>query len=309
MKEVLKTNQIRKPVIDIHHLTITTLDYSCVYFKKRGEIMKKNNAYEQNQAEKKQAYAGRSKKLSEQADALYHYDLEMARNCAPYGQPVFVGHHSEQRQRNRMKQSDNRMRKMFKLKEKSEYYEQKANLVNRAISSDDEEAMDKLKAKLEKLELHQEKMKRINDAYRKHQDLDQITELSDEEKENIKSRMKRIIPRYMIPYDSTYLAAGSASIRRIKKRITSLEYEKTRPTQPDIRKSNYTIREVRAENRIYFIFDEKPDGEVRSLLKLRGFKWSPVKKAWMRMLNANGRVEVKRVIEKIDQYEASVNAA
>ena len=40
-------------------------------------------------------------------------------------------------------------------------------------------------------------------------------------------------------------------------------------------------------NRLQLIFDAKPDEDVRSKLKKRGFKWSMQNKAWQRMITAD----------------------
>ena len=49
------------------------------------------------------------------------------------------------------------------------------------------------------------------------------------------------------------------------------------------------LKEDKQGHRILFIFDNKPTTEARALLKRYGFKWSPSRHAWIRMLNQNGR--------------------
>jgi prefoldin subunit 5 len=50
---------------------------------------------------------------------------------------------------------------------KAKYYAEKANTTSYAISSDDDDAVEKLKNKLASLEKSQAEMKRINAAYKK----------------------------------------------------------------------------------------------------------------------------------------------
>lgn len=53
--------------------------------------------------------------------------------------------------------------------------------------------------------------------------------------------------------------------------------------------------------KIQLFFDGKPDEEVRSILKNRGFRWAPKEGAWQRPLNDNGRYAARRVLEKLEK--------
>ncbi len=75
----------------------------------------------------------------------------------PPGQPILVGHHSEQRHRRDLDKIDRNMHKSMEADEKAGYYAARAEAAasNTAISSDDLEAMEKLQAKLEGLQAEQ----------------------------------------------------------------------------------------------------------------------------------------------------------
>lgn len=259
--------------------------------------------YEQKQADRKKAFAEKAVKLKEEATALYKYDYEVMRNQFPYGQPILVGHHSEKRQRRALERSRSRLRKVNELKEKAAHYDEKSKLVNTAISSDDEHAIPKLKKKLAGLEHEHEKMKRVNLAYRQGKPIEQIDELSDEEKEGIKNEIDRGWKN--CPYPTGWLSNIRASIAAVKDRIERLEYRQSRPAQEPIYKSTYTVKENKLDNRIYFLFKGKPAEEVRAVLKFYGFKWSSQRQAWIRMLNANGLAAAKHAMSKLDALEAS----
>lgn len=94
------------------------------------------------------------------------------------------------------------------------------------------------------------------------------------------------------------IQAREASVRRIIRRISELRKEAGRPTV-EVEGDGYTLREDREENRIMFIFPGKPGEEVREMLKHHGFKWSPRRSAWVRMLNENGRRHAGYVREKL----------
>ena len=110
----------------------------------------------------------------------------------PFGQPILVGHHSERRHRRDLERSRNKMGQAIEAEKKADYYEGKAASAecNRAISSDDPEAITKLKEKIEKAETNQTRMKAINAAHRKyHKNRDSLdkAELSEAEKDAIRT--------------------------------------------------------------------------------------------------------------------------
>lgn len=96
------------------------------------------------------------------------------------------------------------------------------------------------------------------------------------------------------------LQNNNASIRRIRQRIAILEKAANENVTSEVEGNGYILREDAEENRVMFIFDGKPEPEVRSLLKSWGFRWSPARGAWVRMLNASGRYAAKQVREKLE---------
>ena len=98
------------------------------------------------------------------------------------------------------------------------------------------------------------------------------------------------------------LSNNNANIRRIRLRIQQLERAAQRVTREE-ECATYTYREDVEENRIMFIFDGKPEESVRTLLKTRGFRWSPTRGAWVRMFNNEGRWAAERVREALDKME------
>ena len=57
--------------------------------------------------------------------------------------------------------------------------------------------------------------------------------------------------------------------------------------------------------RIRLIFNDKPDEATRNVLKINGFKWSPIAGAWQRQLNNNGRYATRKVLEELSKKEVS----
>ena len=90
------------------------------------------------------------------------------------------------------------------------------------ISTDDPEAVQKLKAKLAGLEQNQERMKAVNAYYRKHKTLEGCPLLSQDEIEKLKAVMARNWRANPKPYESYALTNNSAVIRQTKKRIEEI---------------------------------------------------------------------------------------
>ena len=164
------------------------------------------------------------------------------------------------------------------------------------VMSDDPAALDKLRAKLKKLEDLQAKMKAVNAYIRKHKTLEGFPDLTPEE-------VKRYMAQGFDGFPSYALTNNNATIKRTRERIAALEAEAARAAAggtEDYEGKGYTLLENTDICRIQFIFDGKPDDDVRSLLKSHGFKWSPREGAWQRLLNDNARSAAARIAQAID---------
>ncbi len=122
----------------------------------------KNNFEErrQNRIAYAQEKTAKKQRASEQ---LYKHAKEMAA-FIPFGQPILVGHHSEGRDRRFRNRIHDTFGKSLKAQEQAEYYSDKAETIanNRAIFSDDPDAIQKLKDKLACIEAAQAYMKVAN---------------------------------------------------------------------------------------------------------------------------------------------------
>jgi len=212
--------------------------------------------------ERKQAKIEYARNMVEKCRSASVSASEQSHNMVkhiPMGQPILVGHHSEKAHRNLLDRSWNKLGQSVKLEEKAEYYENKANNMenNTMISSDDPEAVTKLKDKLVKLENQRTQIKEYNKKARKEG--------------------KDSMPRY-------HLANLGGNVATVKKRIAYLEKLKTvkdsEQTFGDI-----TLKVDKEDNRVRLIFPGKPSEEVRTKLKRNGFRWSPYNSAWQRQIS------------------------
>lgn len=167
------------------------------------------------------------------------------------------------------------------------------------ISSGEENALEKLTAKLNKLTEWQETMKRINAYWRKHKTFDGCPDVSAEKAAKWTEEMTRWgLTEKVFP--SWELSNNNAEIRRIKARIETLKKELDREPAENISGEGWELVENKEIMRLQFIFDGKPEPEVRELLKRNGFKWSPKNNAWQRLLNNNARWAAKDIIKKLE---------
>jgi flagellar motility protein MotE (MotC chaperone) len=206
--------------------------------------------------------------------------------------------HSERRDRNFRNRIHNTYGKSFALSDKASYYEGKAASVGSGgISSDDPEAIQKLKIELAGCEALQTKMKKTNACIKKN-DREGLKALGFSD-HGIDGLFKPDFCK-RIGFAAYQLSNNNANIRRIKVRIKDLE---TRAKLEDKEEEGkgYIYREDTAENRVMFIFEGKPDQAIRNILKKNAFKWSPSREAWVRQLNNAGIYAAQQIRKTLDQ--------
>ena len=164
------------------------------------------------------------------------------------------------------------------------------------ISSDDPQALEKLKAKLERLVKHQELMKAANAAIRMKDVAKGDAKLADlgYTPEEIKQLRE---PDFCgrIGYPAFELSNNNANIRRIQGRIDELEKRASVPTPDGWEFDGGKVVMNSAENRLQVIFDGKPNADIRDELKCEGFRWAPSHGAWQRQLTDNAIRATKRI--------------
>ena len=162
------------------------------------------------------------------------------------------------------------------------------------ISADDPQAVQKLEAKLEKLQASQDTMKAVNAYYRKHKTLDGCPNLSAESIEKMKAEMSSQWHIEDKPYPSWALSNNNAEIRRIKGRIADLT-KKQETAYAGWEFDGGMVEANKEDNRLQIYFEEKPDEKTREALKENGFRWSPKAGAWQRQLNDNAIYAADRI--------------
>lgn len=253
------------------------------------------NAYEQKISAKRERLLERAARLRKEAEAQYTR-AKTAASCIPFGQPILVGHHSEGRDRRFRERIHQTYGRSFALQDAASDAERRALSVGEGgISSDDPDAVVKLREKLVKLEAHQEHMRKANVCVRKN-DVAGLIALG-MGKEAADALLQ---PDFAgrLGYASYQLSNNNANIRRIKERIQALEANASRVDRED-ESGGIILREDVAANRVMLVFPGKPSADARTLLKRWGFKWSPTNAAWQRHLNSAGRYAAKEAREEL----------
>ena len=98
------------------------------------------------------------------------------------------------------------------------------------------------------------------------------------------------------------LQNNNANIHRVEERLKSLKAIKEKGTKETELELFKVVENVEAM-RLQIIFGEKPEADVRAVLKKNGFKWAPSQGAWQRMLNPAGKYALNRVKEELEAMQ------
>jgi hypothetical protein len=242
------------------------------------------NDYEAKQEAKRARLEALAAKATEQSAMTYTRAKAMG-EAIPLGQPILIGHHSEKRDRNYRAKIHNTFGKSFALADKAEYFMRRAEAVGTGgISSDDPDAIAKLKAEYQEMETNHKLMIKANALIRKN-DRDGLAKLGYAE-DDVKRLFGANVTR-TVGFPSYRLTNHNANMKRVLGRIKVLETLAKR-VESKIEAETYTYSEDKAENRVMFFFEGKPDESTRTTLKRHGFKWSPTRGAWVRQLSISG---------------------
>lgn len=236
---------------------------------------------QEERAERYRQYAENSDK---RAAAAFNASNEAVAGIVP-GQPILVGHHSERAHRRAVERSNDAMGRCVRESEKAAYYRQKAEAVesNDNIYIGDDDAIERLEAKVADLTHKQDVMKAVNKIIRNKKllrslKIDQLILLG------FSASKSEWAVDNNFQFAGYELTNNNAKINAAKKQL-----EKARKfADTDDRESkvgDITIEECFSENRVRIYFPAKPNEETRSQLKRHGFRWSPRNECWQSYIN------------------------
>lgn len=236
--------------------------------------------------ERRQRRIDRLRQRSEQADKASELARQAADGIArhiPLGQPILRGHHSEGRHRRDLKRIDANMRRCVEAGKQAEELSRRADAAeaNTAIFSDDPDALPRLREKLAALEAMQDRMKKVNAAFRKGDAALAAMGFSAEEIAKMREQVAKGYSWEKTPYVSFQLSNNNANIRRIRERIKRLEKQESAAYE-EIPFDGGRLVIDPAENRVQLFFDAKPPKEKCQALGKSGFRCARSIGAWQR---------------------------
>lgn len=163
---------------------------------------------------------------------------------------------------------------------------------NAAISSDDDEAVEKLQEKIAEAEKVHAAMVQCNKIIRSKltqgEKIEALQKIAGEQKTR-----KLLTPNYMgkIGFEGWELSNNLANIKRMKERLAELSKRKSDTTKQIVFDGGEIVDNVE-ENRVQILFTAIPSEEMRNKLKANGFRWSPTNKAWQAFRGSNAKMKI-----------------
>lgn len=215
---------------------------------------------------------------AEKRQAAFSKDAQAAIDMLkvlPMGQPILIGHHSERRHRALLARSDSAMSRAHESKVMAEHHEQKAEglaaQLESTIFSDDENAVEALKARIASLEAERERIKKYNASCRKGKP--DLSILDDKQKKDIESIIRINFSGKMGQFPQYVSANLSGNIKRNKDRILDIERRAKNAQYAKDQGGVLITRSGFDNNWATIIFAEKPDYSIIKDLKAAKFRW------------------------------------
>jgi hypothetical protein len=194
------------------------------------------------------------------------------------GQPILVNHHSENHHRRAVEKSDSAMRRGVEASHRAaEHAGKAANLarqLDRTVFSDDEDAIEKIEARIATHERLADEMNKINKAWKKAKGTpdERAAQLIADGvcSEKIATNAAQTMRQFAClkaPLDMTNLRAR---IRTDKKRIEEVREYRARNDRA-VAAGGVVIE---GGEWVQVTFAKKPDNEVLDALREAGFRWS-----------------------------------
>ena len=228
--------------------------------------------------QRRDARADRLRERAAKARGEAHTRFEASKDVPPLGEPIKIGHHSEKRHRKMIERAQSNARKSFEASKKADRLDTRADAAeaNTAISSDDPEALARLKAELAAMEVKREAIKTKNRLAR-------AGRLPDAENPENPAAIRSIAGARRYPMPGYALRNLGANIRRVQQRIEQLSMREGRAAR-SYERGGVRVVENGDLNRLQVFTDGKPPQENRTWLKRSGFRWARSEGAWQRQI-------------------------
>ena len=214
---------------------------------------------------KKELYNKRMEQSEERSKEYSKARTKITDNI-PMGQPILVDHYSGRKHQNDLKRANNYIKKSIEEDKKTEYYQDKIDNIEKAengdiIYDDDPLVLEKLNAKLNKLE---------------------------EERKEIKAR----------PHAPYELVNIGTTIRGIKERIENIKFlEQYSEEVKDYKRFTTVVN--KDKNRVQVKFKDRVAKDIYIYMRSQGFVYSRMECAFQRKFNKQGITKLHWVAEDL----------
>ena len=253
-----------------------------------------STAYASKRTARIERMRGKAAKLNAASEAARASSQRIA-DRIPVGQPILIGHHSQRRHERDLKRIRKSFSKSVSLATAAADLNRRADRAAKstAVSSDDPDAVDKLREKLARINAARERMRAANAAIRAGGDAaGRLVALGFRTDEAAKLLKPDFAGRLGFPDYAHRNAASEAG--RLERRIEQLEVRTTSPAPPDVVIGDGRISET--ENRVRIRFSKVPSDALRRELKQAGFRWAPTVGVWQRHASPGSWFAAKRVL-------------
>ena len=175
-------------------------------------------------------------------------------------------------------------------------YEEARNLP--PIEADDPEALELLKERLEAYEEEHRRRMAINAYFKAHKTLEGCPELLPGELEHLDSVAEYAYRGRCVPFRKKAVDNMLGSIRAFKGRIKDLERWLTDPPPEGWSFEGGEVIINTEINQVQIFFDAFPDEDTIIGLRLCGFRFIPMRKAWERKCSTNAVKRAREFTEK-----------
>lgn len=275
--------------------------------------------YEERQEQRRERLKGRAERLRREAEAKRKAS-DNAVAGIPMGQPILVGHHSEQRHRNALERAQNAMFKSVELNQAAGDADYRARCVGQVgVSCDDPEAIAKLQAKLDRMVEANEAAKLANKIYRKMKPATdpewaayRAALVAADFTESLALSMTSTAIQAMAPgysWVKSPFASNAANIRRYRERIETLRKEFARAEESGgeektIYESDVCrVVECPELNRVQIHLKVRISKADFKTVRGRGFRWSRNDECFSRHNNSGGRFQAVQVAQYLTPEE------
>jgi hypothetical protein len=234
-------------------------------------------------------------------ETLYRHTGKLL-DMIPGGQPNIVDTVSGRRAMRRREKLHAQRRRSWELLEDGRSLVARADAAeaNKAIFSDDPDAIEKLHTVIAEREEAQAYMKRVNAAVRAA-DRAKLKDLGLDDAAIAKLFTPDFAGRVGFP--AYALTNNLNQIQRLRERVMLLEDQRREGPKAAEKYGGVEVREE--DNRVRILFPDKPSAQDRASLKRAGFKWSPTAGAWQRHASSAAWDKAREIARKLGGPRAS----